>query len=224
MKDFNKFNDQEEAREYLLSALKEKYEMDFEIIGNEIYDNYGPIYGDGYSCKIAPSDDKKKEASAGVTQRGELSDDWAVYLFEEEAEEKAKEICEKKEYVLDYEVSLEAPETTHKWKREEGLDTYLLKSGAYDEILLYFEEGKSDEEYIEYIFDFLDELYQLDINTILSVKVGEEDLLWVTVKTLGKSKTEPYTEQQIRDNMESSRIASSIVRKALKNQSESEGE
>lgn len=209
-----KFDNQEEAKKYLLSALKEKYEMDFEVIGNELYKNYGPIYGDAYSCMIAPSDDMSKEANARVTQTGTLSDDWAVYFFAEEAELKAEEICEKKEYILDYEVSLEAPATTHKWEKEDELDTYLLKSGAYDEITLYFEKGKSDEEYMDFISDFLNELYQLDINTIVKAKVGEEEILWLKVKTLGKNVTKPYTEEQIRENIEDIRIASSIARKS----------
>lgn len=210
----NKFTNQNEAKEYMLTSLKEKYEMDFEILGNEIYENYGPIYGDGYSCKVAPSDNKEQEANAKVTQSGELSDDWAVYLFAEEAELKAEEICKEKDYIIEYDISLEAPATTHQWKVEEGIDTYLLKSGAYDEITITLESGKDDDEYVSIIKDFLEELYQLDINTTLKAKVEGEEILMLNVKVLGKSKTEPYTDEEIRDNIENMKIVSSVKRKA----------
>lgn len=197
----DKFSNQDEAREYLLADMEEKYGMTYEVTGRETYKNY-PLYGDVYTCVVSPVGEPDREVYARVTQSGSVSDNGATYLFAEGAEQIAQEVCESKDYVISYEVSLKAPITTHIWKKEDGLDNYIIKSGAYDQIRITLEEGKSDEEYVELITDFLDELYQIDINSELRVYAGEKDILLLTVKVLGENKTEPYTEDEIRDNME----------------------
>lgn len=195
------FANQEEARKYVLSSMEERYGEVFTILEKEHYTSY-PLYGDVYICEVAPEEDKEKITFVRVTQRGELSDSWATYLFNDEVAGDAREKLVETEDIKIKSVLLMAPHTQRLWKKEDGIEKYLQESGAYLEIVATCEEGLSYSKYTEIIEEFLKPIYELNVNTEVSVKVGRTYIFFKNIYVLGESKTEPFTKEAIEKEVE----------------------
>lgn len=199
----HKYTNQEEAKSYLLARMDKKYDETFMIVGNEIYKNYGLIYGDCYSCDLALKDEPDKVGSARITQDGNLIDDWAVNYFKDEAEKEVNEALsgDSNDNMTIKSVSLQAPATSDTWRAEDGIDKYLKESGAYMKIVATSNRGLSNDEYAELIYEFLKPMYSIKMNMEVAVKVGRTYIFFKTINTLGENKTPEYTLEQIKQEV-----------------------
>lgn len=202
-------NDLDSARAYLLEQLEEKYRTEFFIVGDESLENYGPLAGATYTCDAAPVDDPERVTTALVSQTKyqKVRDDYARYFFREEAEAPARERLEGIDFVRSCAVELRLPQTSKTWNPEDDLRDFLGTSGAYLDIKVYLEEGKTDEEYAGQILDLLEDIRGLNANSRLSVLESEKEYLyWGIVTALGETPTPLPTKEEILEQMEISRM------------------
>ncbi len=191
------FKNQEEAQEYVLSCMEQKYGETFIITDEGDYNNYGPFYGNTYTCEVASEDAPEKSAKVLVRESGSLEDNWAVYYFEDSIVSEVKQNLIDDEDIQMKEISLAAPTTTERWKESDDQEEYLLNSGAYVEIVAECEEGLTSYEYAKIIENFLRPVYQLKVNTEISVKVGRTYIFFEKIQVAGNSPTAPLSVEQI---------------------------
>ena len=194
------FKDQTEAREYTLLCLQERYGKDFTIVGDEDYDEYGPLYGEVYTCKVAPKEMQEQIANVRVTQNGDFFDNWGMYYFKDEVENEVRENLSDSDKLQVKKVLLKPPETKMLWGEDEK-EKYLLESGAYVSIVAVCEDELSDREYAELIFRFLEPVYQFDVNAEVSVKVGRTYIFFEEIQILGEEKTSPFSIEEIEETV-----------------------
>lgn len=189
-------NDIKSARAYLLQQMEDKYGEEFFVVDNESLKNYGPLAGASYGCNVAPISNPDYVARAIVSQTlyQNVQDNYAVYFFKNEAEAPIKELCNRKSYVLDQRISLEAPLTEATWSKEDGIEQYLSDSGAYVEVVLRLEDGIGDEYYAEQLIDFLESAYELNVNILLQAKADKMYVFYAELDVLGES---PHLEYSI---------------------------
>ena len=201
--------DIDSARAYLLEQLEEKYGIPFAVVGEETLENYGPLAGATYTCEAAPVDAPERVTTALVSQTKyqKVRDNYALYFFKEDAEAQAIDLCENAESIRSYGVALKLPQTPRTWSPEDDLDDFLQTSGAYLDIKIYLEEGKSDEEYIDLILPLLEAVYQLPANSRLSVLEAEKKYLyWAPVSVFGEEPPQLPTKEKMLEEMEIARM------------------
>lgn len=196
-------NNLESARAYLLEQLREKYGMEFTVVGHEILENYGPFAGASYSCQTAPVNAPEQVARALVSQSmyREVRDTYAVYFFKDEAEAPVLALCQSKPYVLDQCISLEMPGTARTWTPEDGLETFLSESGAYVKVVLRLEDGLEPREYAEQLLDFLNSLEELDCSLLLQAKANQTYLFHLEVNLLDGFDAGAYTLERLEERV-----------------------
>lgn len=202
-------NNLESARAYLLTQLQEKYGIEFTIVGDEDLENYGPFAGVTYTCDVAPIDAPEQVTTALVSQTmyQDVRDGYAVYFFKEEAEAQALQLCEETEYVQSYEIALQMPQTARTWNADDDIDDFLQTSDAYLNMKVYFDAGKSDEEYADLILDFLEKVYALNANVKLSIFEAEDDyIFWEMLNVLSETPPQLPTKEEIIEDMEIARM------------------
>lgn len=157
---FSSFDNEKEAQEYLLEQLTIKYGEDFEIIQQD-EDNYEEYpTKNAYSAQLISKENPDYQFNGWTVSSGELEDNYAALFFSSQAELLAENVCEKKDYIIDYEITLEAPITSQKWNKDSDFQKYISESGAYNRIDITLEEGLSNEMYADQIFDLLNDLYE----------------------------------------------------------------
>ena len=205
--------DLDSARSYLLGQLQEKYGEEFAVTGKESLVNYGPVAGATYTCQAAPVADPAKTVRALVSQTmyRQVRDDYAVYFFQEEAVRPVLELCGSKGYLQDYAAVLQAPGTAEAWGPEDPLEDYLRESGAYVKLTIALEDGKTREEYADLILDFLEGVYQLQVDVTLHVlrqvqENGESRMVYLffadQIPLTGGSPPEPLTRAEVLEDMD----------------------
>ena len=202
-------NNLESARAYLLTQLQEKYGIEFTIVGDEDFENYGPFAGATYTCDVAPVDAPEQVTTALVSQTmyQDVRDGYAVYFFKEEAEAQALQLCEETEYVQSYEIALQMPQTARAWNADDDIDDFLQTSDAYLNMKVYFDARKSDEEYADLILDFLEKVYALNANVKLSIFEAEDDyIFWEMLNVLSETPPQLPTKEEIIEDMEIARM------------------
>ncbi|MDE7244650.1 MAG: hypothetical protein K2O18_11855 [Oscillospiraceae bacterium] len=202
-------NNLESARAYLLEQLREKYGTEFVVVDRERLTNYGLFAGATYTCQAAPAGAPDQIISALVSQSmyRNVRDDYAVYFFKEEAEAQAIRLCTETEYVQEFEISLRMPETEKVWSASDGVNDFLQTSGAYLDIEIRLEEGRSDGEYADLILDFLEKAYALNADVQLSVLESKNSyLFWGTLHVLGETSPQLPAKEKILEDMEINRM------------------
>lgn len=61
---------------------------------------------------------------------------------------------------------------------DDDIADFLQTSDAYLNMKVYFDTGKSDEEYADLILDFLEKTYGLNANVTLSILEAENDYIF----------------------------------------------
>ena len=193
----------------MLTQLQEKYGIEFTVVGDENLTNYGAFSGATYGCRVAPADAPEQAAKAFVSQTmyQNVRDDYAVYFFKEEAEAQAIQLCAGTEYVQSYEIALRMPQTAKTWSVGDDIDDFLQTSGAYLNMKVYFDAGKSDEEYADLILDFLEKAYGLNANVTLSILDAEKDyIFWEKLHVLTETPPQLPAKEEIIEDMEIARM------------------
>ena len=202
-------NNLESARAYLLTQLQEKYGIEFAVVGREDLENYGPIAGATYTCDVAPINAPEQVTTALVSQTmyQDVRDNYAVYFFKEEAEAQALQLCAETEYVQSHVILLKMPQTAKAWSADDDINDFLRTSDAYLDMKVYFDEGKTDEEYADLILDFLKKVYKLNANIKLSIFEAENDyIFWEMFNVLSETPPQLPTKEEIIEDMEIARM------------------
>ena len=72
---------------------------------------------------------------------------------------------------------------------------------------VYFDEGKTDEEYADLILDFLKKVYKLNKNIKLSIFEAENDyIFWEILNVLSETPPQLPTKEEIIEDMEIARM------------------
>lgn len=195
----DRFSSQQEAQDIILQELREKYNMEFVLVGNEKYHDFGQIYGYTYSCEAAPTEQPEKVTYAVVTQRfnTQMRDDFALYYFKEEVEEGVKEMLDEKDYIVSYTLKLVADPTSEIWTAADDLDKYMKKNSGFVNTIIYLEEGKSDEEYVDMVADLLESAGQLDVSTTLGIKTGDDYIFFKEINIFAENPVGNIDKEQI---------------------------
>ena len=202
-------NNLESARAYLLTQLQEKYGIEFTVVGDEDLENYGPFAGATYTCDVAPIDALEQVTTALVSQTmyQDVRDSYAVYFFKDEAKAQALQLCTEIEYVQSYTISLRMPQTARAWSPDDDINDFLQTSDAYLDMKVYFDEGKTDEEYANLILDFLKKVYKLNANIKLSIFEADNDyILGEMLNVLSETPPQLPTKEEIIEDMEIARM------------------
>lgn len=197
-------NNVESARAYLLEQMREKYGIEFLVVGNEKLENYGPFAGASYSCQVAPVDTPEQVATALVSQTKykNVRDNYAIYYFKEAAEAPVFALCNEKEYLLDQRIALDMPATAKTWSIEDELDQYLAESGAYVDLILYFEDNLDSELYAEQILDFINSADKLNCNLFLQARANKTYIYFSEINILNGFDASKYTVESLTKRIE----------------------
>lgn len=197
-------NNLDSARAYLLGQLREKYGIEFAVVGRENLDNYGPFAGATYTCEAAPVDAPEQVTTALVSQTlyQKVRDDFAVYYFKEAAEAPVLALCEAKDYVLDQRISLEMPGTARTWTADDSLEEFLAQSEAYVKVTLRLEDDLDTKVYAGQILDFLNSIDPLNCNLSLQARANKTCIFFSEVKVLEDFDAGSYTLEGIEDMLE----------------------
>jgi hypothetical protein len=208
---------EDQAREYILERLEQKYGEEFVSLGSlkrtataiETASYTGPY---SYSGKFAPKNDTSRNCDAATySDIGGLIDDYSRYVFKAEAERYCAEVCDTKEYIDHYSVELFDGGSSKKWKEGDSIKDYLgAKSmwDPYDELDVWLKAGYSDAEYAVQIKTLYDELNNIPCAVQLQVFDGNgERIFWYKIET-GKADRyfeladiERYISDDRRENM-----------------------
>lgn len=168
-----KFETEERGIDYLLQSLKERYGKEFIIVGNINFDT--ELRTNLLIADVSPKDNPEQIAWARVTGTGRLADQYHQYYFKEEAENLLKDVCKTKDYIQEYKVELHGAPAEKLWNKDNSLEEYLSKSKSFIDVIVYVENGKSNEEYAELIGDWIKVLYDIECKIDCRVRVkGEE--------------------------------------------------
>lgn len=176
----DRFSDEDGARELVLRELRERYGVEFVIVGEEKYHDFGQRYGVTFSCHMAPAEEPERVSYAAVFQRAgpDLLDDYSVWAYKEQAEAPVRELLEELPGVIAYTTELNIDPLSEKWDTGKSLEEFMLANKGAVHTVIRLEEGKSGEEYTDWIMELLHRAGKLPVSTVLSVKVGERYLFW----------------------------------------------
>ncbi len=197
-------NNPDSAQAYLLEQMREKYGIEFAVVGEGDLENYGPFAGATYTCDVAPVDAPEQVTTALVSQTmyRDVRDSYAVYFFKEEAEAPVLTLCESKDYVIDKRISLEMPGTAKAWTADDELEQFLSESGAYVKLVLRFADDLDTETYAAYLYDFLNSADQLECNLLLQAKANKIYIFHEELDVLGDFDAGVYTIEDLKQEIE----------------------
>ena len=197
------FENEMEAKSYLLDSLKERYGIQFMIVEQRSYDQYGPIYGDVYAAEAAPAASPEQVFAAKAMQTGTVSDSYWEIIFQDVMREALEEpiwtICEEKEYVQFFSTKIGGSYTERAWREEEGLEDVIAAAKVDVSVNVILEQGKPEEEYADMILDFLESLYLSNrkVPIYLNFRSGEKGA-WIFFRTISTEEQNcPLSREQL---------------------------
>lgn len=185
------FENEAEAKNYLLESLKERYGIQFMVVEQRSYDQYGPIYGDVYTATIAPIHSPENIFVGRAMQAGTVSDSYWEILFHDvmwkELEEPLLTICEGKEYVQSFSTEVGGGYTERAWGEDDALEDVIAEANVDISMKVTFEQGKTEEEYADMILDFLEDLYlsRRKVPIYLNFRAGTKGA-WIFFRTISE--------------------------------------
>jgi len=214
------FKTQSEGEKYALAQMQKRYGKEFVFVSEPYYKE--EIIGLNWiSGDVAPKDALDEVAGVYVTNTGEIGDTYHAYYFRQEIEALMEPFFLDKDYIQDYRIRIDGKQTTRKWTGKESLEEYLEAGEYMADLAIYLEPGKTDDEYADYIYDWLKGLYTTDYN--IMVRVGEgtkDDCVMIFEQDLHQHDLtiEYFTHDRLVDNIEHGRMAAEAVKEALESE------
>ena len=155
---------EEEAREALDRGLRERYGEEFVLVGdgprvsNWLFEDEVPFK---FRAEYAPASDPSKAFEAEVSANGKVRDDYAQYLFKDEAERRCEEAIAGSGFRGPFEAKLAPLREARVWREGDSLEEYMGGASDLDpwvDVSLY-PAGSSDREQAAEIKKALDSLY-----------------------------------------------------------------
>lgn len=104
--------------------------------------------------------------------------------------------------MIDQRISLEMPGTEKAWTAEDGLERFLLESGAYVKLVLRFTDDLDTETYATYLYDFLNSVGPLKCNLLLQAKANKIYIFHEELDILGDFDAGTYTVENLKQEIE----------------------
>jgi len=214
------FKTQSGGEKYALAQMEKRYGKEFVFVGESYYKE--EIIGLNWvSGDVAPKDAPGEVAEIYATNAGEFGDTYHIYYFQQEIEALLEPFFREKDYIQKYEIIIEGKQTTKKWTGEESLKEYLEAEEYVADLTIYLETGKTDDEYADYIYNWLKDLYSEDYN--IMARVGEGtigDCIMIFEQDLHQHDLtiEYFTHDRLVDNIEHGRMAAEAVKEALESE------
>jgi len=203
------FKTQSEGEKYALAQMQKRYGKEFVFVSEPYYKE--EIIGLNWiSGDVAPKDAPDELAGVYVTNTGEIGDTYHAYYFRQEIEALMEPFFLDKDYIQDYRIRIDGKQTTRKWTGKESLEEYL-------------EPGKTDDEYADYIYDWLKGLYTTDYNIMARVGEGtKDDCVMIFDQDIHQHNLtiEYFTHERLLDDIDTSRIMNKAAKKALEEEQE----
>lgn len=183
------------TRAHLLKQMQKKYGIEFTLVGYENLENYGKSTGVTYTSKVAPMNALERVAIARLPQKTpqDIQDDYALYLFKEDAESPILEFCKTKKYILDQNIALRMPLTARRWAADDGLEKFLSESGAYIQLTLKLKDNLDTKTYAEQILDILHSIGQLHCNLFIQARANNTNIFYLQANVLEDYDASQYT-------------------------------
>lgn len=86
-------------------------------------------------------------------------------------------------------------------KFQEAWKEYLEKNGGFVNTIIYFEDGKGDEEYVDMVADLLESTGQSEVNTTLGVKTGDGYIFFKEINVHDGNPVENIDKERIPDEI-----------------------
>lgn len=168
------FHSSEEAQNYVLAKLKDKYREKFVITEVMTYKEE-KIGLNWMIAEVSSKEDSSKTARVYARNTGYFKDDYHVYYYLEEIKKLVEPLCKEKDYIQKYETEIEGHPTSTAWTGEENIEEYLDKAEYTAILQIYLQEGKTDRQYAEEIFDFMKGIMESNLHFKLLVYTKDEN-------------------------------------------------
>jgi hypothetical protein len=174
------FKNQEEAKKYILSTLKKKYDMDFEILDAED-DNFAEDGSVtmfdmiGMTCCVKGIPDK----TFGVMVKNNdnyFFDNYPLTFFENELLAMGDEFFTEKQMIKKYSINIGGGLTGENviYTKQDSAMEYFEETGGHAEVTVVLQSGYTDEEYAQEIKILYDGLYEIYGDIFLQVAESQQ--------------------------------------------------
>ena len=168
------FHSSEEAQKYVLAKLKDKYKEKF-IISEVMEYKEEKIGLNWIAVKVSNKENPSQIVTVYARNTGMFEDNYHVYYYCDEIEKLVKPFCEEKNYIQKYETEIEGHPTSTAWIGKENIEEYLDKAEYTAILKIYLQEGKTDRQYAEEIFDFMKGIMESNLHFKLLVYTKDEN-------------------------------------------------
>ena len=175
-------HNENDAYAYMKQGTEEKYgrevkfltPMEIDYVGNvskKIVDDY-------VFQETIFTDDPSKVFRVSCTPAGQLADDYAEHIFQENAQIIADNHLSQFGFINDYQVKLEMRGTHKIWKEGDSFEDYMTTGGIRPNICfeVHLSPNLSEKEYNHQIWQCLQEMYQEDYGFNLRVGITGGDI------------------------------------------------
>lgn len=193
------FTNQEEAEEYVLYRLTEKYKKTFQIVGKgKLCDNG---FAKFYVCDFQEAGEVQHIYKARAIQNGVMEDDFALFFYRREAEDFWENAVQKLTHFKMLSHVFKAPITSATWNGTQDFADYCKNAKVYYKVVLQINLGYEMEEYIEELMTFQKNCEKLFVPVELKIRTEEKDILWVKLWDI-KKKDKPFSKEYFQKNLE----------------------
>lgn len=185
----------EEAKEYLLAYLEQKYDEEFIFAGYEEEKQNRKTEVWNYRVDFAPASNPLNVfyALASSDTYPSPKDEYGKYLFKEEAEAICGDICKDKDYIESYTVELNGVPTNAIWTERHTMEDYMGEGSVWDPhnyVTVYLKDGLTDEEYAEQLSDLMEDLVVAPCAIKIEAQANNEMIYWNNIYSDYKPETE----------------------------------
>lgn len=205
------FESKKDAEKYVIQTMEEKYNEKFEIT-NVINYKEEKIGIKWITAKVESKQDNEKKATVYARNTGLVEDNYHIYYFKSQIEDLVDPLCEARSGIKNYEVIVEGNTTNSNWNEKNTLEEYLDKGEYKVDIIGYVDEGKTDDEYADIIYNWLVDLYDSGYNIQLTLNEADDVVIFSENIKDNRLSLEDFTHQTIVEKMNEWRGTSETIK------------
>lgn len=174
------FNSCEEAKQYVLAKLEDKYKEEFTITEVKKYKEE-KIGLNWIQAEVSGKENSSQTAAVYARNTGLFKDSYHVYYYSDEIKELAAPLFQDKPFIRNYQLEVQGHTTTTEWNGKEGVEEYLKKREYEIETSIYLNEEQTEEEYAEEISWIMQEIVESDLVFNISVYTNDKNLIFYSL-------------------------------------------